>query len=94
MLPYIREESKLITQASMIRGCNLALFYIALPILNFAAFSTYTGLGNTLTARKVFTVISLFSFVRLYFINLFVHFMLSTSEMIVALKRIEVSLYT
>ena len=91
MLHYIRKESKLITLASMVRACNLAFFYISLILLNFVTFSTYAGSGNELTARKVFTVISLFSFIRLYFISLFVYFMLGTSEMIVALKRIEVS---
>ena len=91
MLPYIRKESRLITQASMIRACNLVFFYIGLPFLNFVTFSTYAGSGNELTARKVFTVISLFSFVRLYFINLFVYFMLTTSEVMVALKRIQVN---
>ena len=91
MLYSIRKESRFITKASMVRAGNLAFFYIGLPILNFVTFSTYAGSGNMLTARKVFTVISLLSFVRLYFINLFVYFMLSISEMIVALKRIEVS---
>ena len=80
----------MITQASMIRACNLGFFYVALSLLNFVSFSTFAGSGNALTAKKVFTVISLLSFARVYFINLFVYFMLNASEMVVALKRIEV----
>lgn len=37
---------------------------ILLPVL---VFSTYSGLGNTLTAAKVFTTIALFSIMRFPF---------------------------
>ena len=91
VLYHLRRESRLITQASMVRASNLSFFYISVGFLNFVTFSTYVGLGNELTARKVFTVISLFSFIRLYYVNLFVYFMLLTADMIVSLKRIEVT---
>ena len=85
-----REESKLITQASMIRASNLALFFVSLNILNFLTFSVYTGSGNMLTPRIVFTVISLITFGRIYLVLFFVMFLLSMSELRVALTRIKV----
>ena len=65
-------------------------FYTALNVLNFITFSTYAGTGNSLTPRKVFTAITLFSFIRLYCIQFMVLCLLSMSDMWVALKRIEV----
>ena len=62
-----RKESKTITQANLIRGLNQACFSSLLSVFNFVTFSTYTGLGNVLTPRKVFTVITLFSVMRLFF---------------------------
>ena len=67
------------------------MFYSLLSVLNFATFSTYTALGNVLTPRKVFTVISLFTVMRLFFYHLVVLGALGISEVWVSLKRIEVS---
>ena len=75
----------------MIRALNQALFYSLLSILNFVTFSTYTGLGNVLTPKKVFTVISLFTVMRLFFYHLIVLGALGMSEVWVSIKRIEVS---
>ena len=86
-----REEVNIITKASMIRAFNQALFYSLLSILNFLTFSTYTALGNVLTPRKVFTVISLFTIMRLFFYHLIVLGALGLSEVWVSLKRIEAS---
>ena len=86
-----RKESRLITQASMIRASNMALFFVSLNILSFLTFSVYAGSGNILTPRTVFTVIALITFGRVYLVLFFVVFLLSTSELRVALKRIKVS---
>ena len=86
-----RKESKLITQASIIRACNLAFAYVSLNVLNFLTFSTYTASGNDLTPRTVFTFISLISFGRLYFVHFLIIFLLSISEVRVAMKRIKVN---
>ena len=87
---YYRKEVKIITKASLIRALNQGLFYSVLSILNFVTFSTYTGLGNVLTPRKVFTAISLFTVMRLFFYHLIVLGALGMSEVWVSLKRIEV----
>ena len=87
---FHRKESRTITHASLIRSLSHACFGSLLSILNFVTFSTYTGLGNALTPRKVFTVIVLFSIMRLYFYNSLVLNALGVSEMWVSLKRIKV----
>ena len=74
----------------MIRAVNYALFYSSLSLINFVTFSTYAGLGNDLTPKRVFTAIALFTYIRLYCIQFFVLGLLSVSEVTVAIKRIEV----
>ena len=74
----------------MIQGFNLVLSYTALTVLSFTTLSTYAGLGNILSPRKVFTAIALFSFIRLYCVHFFVFCLLALSELLVAIKRIEV----
>ena len=88
---FLRKESKLITKASMVRACNIAVYFVSINILNFTTFSTYAGAGNILTAKKVFTFISLMTFSSQYFVNYFLDFLLSLSEMKVAIQRIQVS---
>ena len=75
----------------MIQVVNSVLFYTSISLLNFTTFSTYAGLGNALSPRKVFTAITLFSFIRLYCVQFFVLAFLGLSELSVAVKRIEVS---
>ena len=86
-----RKESRIITQASMIQIVNSVLFYTSISLLSFTTFSTYAGLGNALSPRKVFTAITLLSFIRLYCVQFFVLAFLGLSELSVAVKRIEVS---
>jgi len=74
----------------MVRACNLAFFYVSVMFLNFVSFSTYAGAGNTLTARRVFTVIALLTFARFYLVIFPVYFLLNITEMKVALQRIQV----
>ena len=88
-----RKESLLITKASMVRACNLAFFYVSVVVLNFVSFSTYAGAGNTLTSRRVFTVIALLTFARFYLVIFPVYFLLSMTEMKVAVQRIQVQCY-
>ena len=75
----------------MVRAGNLAFLFVAVNLLNFVTFSTYTGSGNTLTAKKVFTFISLISFASFYFVDYVVQFLLGVSEMLVATQRIQVN---
>ena len=74
----------------MIRAVNQALFYSLLGVLSFVTFSTYVGLGNALTPKKVFTVISIFAIARLYHFQSLVYCTIGLSDVWVASKRIEV----
>ena len=88
-----RKESRLITKASMIRSFNQGLFYSLVSLSSFATFSTYAGLGNVITPRKVFTVITIFSVTRIYYFYQVVNCLLGLSDMWVALKRIQVNIF-
>ncbi|XP_065882476.1 ATP-binding cassette subfamily C member 4-like [Dysidea avara] len=85
-----KKESNIITKASMIRGVNQAIFYSLLSLLGFITFSMYTGLGNSLTPKKVFTVLSLYGVARFFFVRLLATGVLGISEMWAATIRIEV----
>ena len=89
---YYRKESKTITQASLIKALTQACYSTLLSILNFVTFSSYAALGNVLTPRKVFTIITLFTVMRFYFYYLFTLGILGVSEIWTSLKRIEVIL--
>ena len=90
---YCREESKIITQGSLVYAYNYSVSFITLGILSFVVFSTHVGLGNVLTPKKVFSTLILLFFVRLFFLQLVLYCLLHISEMSVAVKRIQVSNY-
>ena len=75
----------------MVRAFNFAFFIVSINVINFVTFSIYTGTGNTLTAKNVFTFISLISFSRLFFVHFFVFMMLGLQEMRIAVQRIQVN---
>jgi len=75
----------------MIRAFNQALFYSLLSILSFVTFSTYAGLENVVTPKKVFTVLSIYTVARLYYSYFVGVCTLGISEIWVSIKRIEVS---
>ena len=87
---YCRKESKIIIQGSLVYACNYSISFITLSVLSFVVFSTYTGLGNVLTPKKVFSTLILLFFVRLFFLQLLLYCLLHISEMSVAVKRIQV----
>ena len=79
-------------KSSIIRAVNLSYFTIALPVIMFVIFTVYVGTGGTLSPRRVFTTLSLITFVRLSSIHFFVLATLQLSEARVAWKRIKVSI--
>ncbi|XP_065913909.1 ATP-binding cassette sub-family C member 4-like isoform X2 [Dysidea avara] len=84
-----KKESRIITQASLIYGCNTALFYTMTIILSFVTFSTYAGLGNALNPQRVFTSLILLNFAKLVFSDFMIFGLLQITELSVSLKRIE-----
>ena len=75
----------------MIRSFNQGLFYSLISLLTFATFVTYAELGNTVTPKKVFTVITVFAVTRIYYFFTVVNCILAISDMWVASKRIQVN---
>ena len=92
MCSKFRKESRIITQAGLIYGCNTSLFYTMTAILGFVTFSTYAGLGNALNPQKVFTSLTLLNFAKLIFVEFLIFSLLQTTELSVSLKRIEVKI--
>ncbi|XP_065919844.1 ATP-binding cassette sub-family C member 4-like isoform X2 [Dysidea avara] len=84
-----KEESKVIVQAGIIQSINYTLHYTSLGILSFTIFSTYAGLGNTLTPKKVFTAVTLFIILRLFCVQFIILFLRAAAELVVAYRRIE-----
>ena len=74
----------------MIRSINQGFFYALISLLSFATFSVYTALGNVLTPKKVFTVITVFAVTRIFYFYTVVNCLLGLSDMWVASKRIQV----
>ena len=87
-----RKESRIITQASLIYGCNASLSYIMTAILGFVTFSTYAGLGNALNPQRIFTSLTLLNFAKLIFVDFVIISFLQITELSVSLKRIEVKI--
>ena len=92
MCSKFRKESRIITQASLIYGCNISLSHTMTAILGFVTFSTYAGLGNALNPQKVFTGLTLLNFAKLIFVDFMIFSLLQTAELSVSLKRIEVKI--
>ena len=78
----------------MIRSFNQGLFYALLSLLSFSTLSTYIGLGNVLTPKKVFTVLGIFAITRIYYFYTVSNCILGLSDMWVASKRIQVIINT
>ena len=78
----------------MIRVINLSYYDISLPLILFIVFSVYVSVdeNNVLTSKKVFTTLSLLSFVRLISLKFLVTSVIQISEGRVALNRISVSI--
>ena len=92
LLTYNRKEILIILRSSFIRVFNLSVFTISLPTMMFVVFSVYASLEGieSVTPRRVFISLSLLSVVK-YFSNfLFVSAVTQLSEMLVAVKRVEV----
>ena len=81
----------MVAQASMVRAFNFATFIVSMNVVNFVTFSIYAGTGNAITAKNVFTFISLISFARLHFMHSFVTMLLCLQEMRVGVQRIQVN---
>ncbi|CAH1257942.1 ABCC4 [Branchiostoma lanceolatum] len=84
-----RCEVQKIAKAVTCQGLNLTFSFISVRVISLLAFLTYTLLGNTITASKVFTAIALYNvlqFTLLKFLPIAVQFL---SEVLIAIHRIQ-----
>lgn len=86
-----RIESVIIFQGGLARAISLGFMIVSIVLMMFIAFSVYTGSGGILTPKKVFTVLSLLTVLKLTSVQFMVLNALSISEGRVALTRIQVS---
>ena len=85
-----RHESNIIFQGALIRACNLGFMIVSVTFITWLVFTVYVTTGGTLTPKKVFTTLSLVTFLRLTSIHFVILNALGMSEGRVALKRIQV----
>ena len=85
-----RHEIWVVLQASIIRALNLSCFSVYVPLVMFAMFSVYATGGGAVTPKRVFTILSLLTVLRVYSVHLFTLGVLLLSEAVVGLKRIQV----
>eukprot|EP00045_Choanoeca_perplexa_P017109 m.242188 g.242188 ORF g.242188 m.242188 type:complete len:1449 (-) comp17453_c0_seq21:1230-5576(-) len=83
------QELKTIRQTNVIRGSNMAFYFISGTLTAFLSLMTYDLLGNELTAEKVFTSISVLQSIRLSIALFFPIGVQSASEIGVTMRRIE-----
>ncbi|XP_067118442.1 ATP-binding cassette sub-family C member 4-like isoform X1 [Centruroides vittatus] len=84
-----RKEIKKIRQTSILRGINIALFFVSSKLILFLSFLTYILLGGQLTARTVFVSISLFNNLRLCMTLFFPYGISQGAEALISLKRLQ-----
>lgn len=80
----------MITKAALIRIGNYAMFTFTTVFLSFVGFSTFAGTGGEMKPQVVFTVLGIFTYMRLYFIIFLIICLFLLSEASVAIKRIQV----
>ena len=82
-----------ILKGAVIRVINLSYYDVSLAVILCIVFSVYVSIdeSNVLTPKRVFTTLSLLSFVRLISLHFMIASFIQISEGRVALKRITVS---
>ena len=82
-----------ILKGAVIRVINLSYYDVSLAVILCIVFSVYVSIdeSNVLTPKRVFTTLSLLSFVRLVSLHFMIASFIQISEGRVALKRITVS---
>ena len=88
-----RLEVRAILKGAVIRVINLSYYDVSLAVILCIVFSVYVSIdeSNVLTPKRVFTTLSLLSFVRLVSLHFMIASFIQISEGRVALKRITVS---
>ncbi|CAF0967306.1 unnamed protein product [Rotaria sordida] len=83
-----KNEFKSIRKASRLRAVNLGFFFSSLSLVSLATFSGSWLLGQTLSSATIFTVLSLFSIIRVPLTNNMPYGIARLSESMIASQRI------
>ncbi|KAI5613509.1 multidrug resistance-associated protein 4 [Silurus asotus] len=84
-----KKEISKIMSSSYLRGMNMASFFSASKIIEFATFTVYVLVGNKITASRVFMAVSLYSAVRLTVTLFFPAAVEKVSEASISIRRIK-----
>lgn len=83
------KEVRLIRYTSILRGINMALFFVSSKVILFISFITYVLLGYTLNAEIVFVAITLFNAVRLLMTLFFPYGVAQLAETLISCARLQ-----
>lgn len=83
------KEVGLIRYTSILRGINMALFFVSSKVILFISFITYVLLGYTLDAEIVFVAITLFNAVRLLMTLFFPYGVAQLAETLISCARLQ-----
>lgn len=83
------KEVRLIRYTSILRGINMALFFVSSKVILFISFITYVLLGYTLDAEIVFVAITLFNAVRLLMTLFFPYGVAQLAETLISCARLQ-----
>lgn len=84
-----KNEVRLIRYTSVLRGINMALFFVSSKIILFISFITYVLLGYTLDPQIVFVAITLFNAVRLLMTLFFPYGVAQLAETLISCSRLQ-----
>jgi len=82
-------EVRLIKYTSVLRGINMALFFVSSKVILFISFITYVLLGYTLDPEIVFVAITLFNAVRLLMTLFFPYGVAQLAETLISCNRLQ-----
>ncbi|KAG9508804.1 Multidrug resistance-associated protein 4, partial [Fragariocoptes setiger] len=84
-----KNEVRLIKFTSVLRGINMALFFVSSKIILFLCFITYVMIGYSLDAEIVFVSITLFNGVRLLMTLFFPYGVAQAAETLISCSRLQ-----
>lgn len=84
-----RNEVALIRRTSVLRGINMALFFVSSKLNVFLSLITYISLGYTLNPEIVFVTITLFNSVRLLMTLFFPYGVAQLAETLISCQRLQ-----
>lgn len=73
----------------MLKGTNLAIFFVATRVMLFASFMVHIFIGGSLDAETVFVTMSLFNAIRIPVTNQFPQAVGIGAETLVSMERVQ-----